>query len=60
MCNRAMPGINPEGNIYVEPEPPYLPLGIIHLAAAKSGAWPILDQTGKTHMRTLTYPPLPM
>jgi hypothetical protein len=60
MCNRAMPGIDPQGNIYVEPEPPYLPLGIIHLAAAKSGVWPILDRTGKTHMRTLTYPPLPM
>jgi hypothetical protein len=55
-----MPGIDPEGNIYVEPEPPYLPLGVIHLAAAKSGVWPLLDQTGKTHMRTLTYPPLPM
>jgi len=61
MCNRAMPGFNPERNIFTEPEPPYLPLGIIHVAASvKTGVWPVLDQTGKTHMKVLTYPLLPM
>lgn len=60
ICSRATPKFDAEDNVFVEPDPPYSPLGVIHLASAiKDRASPILDQFGKTHMRTLTYPPLP-
>jgi hypothetical protein len=61
MCNRAMPGFDPTGNIFIEPEPPHIALGIIHLAAVvKTGEWPVLDRAGKTHVKALTHPMLPM
>ncbi len=60
MCNRALPFLALDGKTLVEPAPPHLPLGVIHLTAnTKHGLWPVVDLAGQTHMRVLTHPPLP-
>lgn len=60
MCNRALPLLSADGKSFVEPNPPYEPLGIVHMAAGtKSGTWPLYDLSGRTHYRTLTFPMLP-
>ena len=61
MCNRAMPILALDGKTFTEPEPPYVTLGVVHLAAiSKTEQYSILDHAGKTHRRVLTYPPLPI
>jgi len=59
MCNRALPRLALDGSTFVEPEPPYLRIGILHLAAlTHRGQWPIVDLRGNTHHMVLAYPPL--
>lgn len=60
ICSRALPCIGADGKTLVEPQPPFEPLGIVHLAAnAKQGIWPLLGVDGRTQHRALTFPPLP-
>jgi hypothetical protein len=56
-----MRGFDPDGNNSRGAGTPDLPIGIIHLAARlKTGVWPVLDQAGRTHMKSLAHPVLPM
>jgi lipopolysaccharide biosynthesis glycosyltransferase len=60
MCSRAFPCVGADGKALVEPQPPFEPLGIIHVAAgAKQGIWPLAGVDGRIHHRALTFPPLP-
>ena len=60
MCNRAFPLISADGKTLLEPNPPYEPLGILHMAAnTRTGLWPLYDQRGKLHHRSLAFPLLP-
>jgi hypothetical protein len=59
MCNRAMPALALDGRTLVEPDPPYLRIGILHMTAnTKGGTWPIVDLRGNTHKMSLAHPPL--
>jgi hypothetical protein len=56
MCNRAMPMCSEDGKLLLEPNPPFQPLGIIHLTAdSKNGRWPVSDTGGKVHSRSLRF-----
>lgn len=60
VCNRARPALALDGTTLVNPEPPYPAIGIIHLTAnTKRDLWEMVDLAGRSHTRTLTYPPLP-
>lgn len=59
VCSRALPRWNTERQCFVEPTPPYSPLGLMHLAGVKSRTSPIFDETGMMHMKEIRYPLLP-
>lgn len=57
LCQRALPMCSEDGRVLTEPQPPYRPLGIVHLAGAtqKNGRWPLKDRKGAIHTRSLRY-----
>jgi hypothetical protein len=60
MCNRAFPLLSTDGKTFLEPNPPYEALGIVHMAAGtRSGIFPLYDESGKIHHRSLAFPMLP-
>jgi hypothetical protein len=59
MCNRALPRLSFDGRLFVEPNPPFEPIGIMHLAAnAKTELVTVTDLGGRAHSRMLTHAPL--
>ena len=56
MCNLAAPRCSADGTILCEVEPPFEPLGIIHLTGPnKTGAVQLETVAGGTHTRTLRF-----
>jgi hypothetical protein len=56
MCNLAAPMCSTDGKILCEPQPPFEPLGIIHLTGPnKTEAVTLKDVTGGTHSRSLRF-----
>jgi hypothetical protein len=57
MCYRALPMCSEDGSVLTEPQPPFRPLGIIHLAGRlhKNGRWPLVGRDGLQHDRSLRY-----
>jgi hypothetical protein len=56
MCNRALPKCSADGALLLESQPPFEPLGIIHLTGnTKDGSWPLKDQQGREHRRSLRF-----
>jgi len=56
MCNRAAP-VTRDGTIFCEPQPPYAPLGIIHLTGPdKDRVVELVDLDGSKRARTLRFP----
>jgi lipopolysaccharide biosynthesis glycosyltransferase len=61
MCNRAIPCLALDGKTLVEPMPPHVLLGVLHLTGEiKKGIWPVQDLAGRTHSMALTHPMLPI
>jgi lipopolysaccharide biosynthesis glycosyltransferase len=58
VCNRAMPRLSFDGRLFVEPSPPFEPIGVIHMAAQKGGPVGIYDLGGQLRSVSLEYPPL--
>ena len=58
ICSRARPYFNLDHGVFVEPEPPFGRLGVVHFCAAKGGSCVAFDKTGKRETRPLTNVPL--
>jgi len=56
MCNLAAPMCSADGTILIEPQPPFEPLGIIHMTGPnKTGVVPLRDVAGGIHLRSLRF-----
>lgn len=54
LCCNAIPRLSFDGRIFVDPMPPFEPLGILHLAAnTKDGEFDVYDLFGRKHRTTL-------
>jgi hypothetical protein len=57
VCNRASPKTSNGGALLCEPEPPYTPLGIVHITGPDKGRMvEMADLDGTKRTRTLRYP----
>jgi hypothetical protein len=55
-CHRAIPMCGKQGSVLIEPNPPFEPLGIIHLTdETKNGEWQLRDPDGMPHTRSLRF-----
>jgi hypothetical protein len=58
VCHRAMPLCSTDGKVLLEPNPPYRPLGVIHMSGpTKDGEFDLRDRSGGRHRRSLRYAP---
>jgi hypothetical protein len=56
MCNRATPFTRNEGTVLCEPQPPFAPLGMVHLAGPnKDTERELAGVEGRTYKRTLRF-----
>lgn len=56
MCNRALPFSSADGNLFLEAQAPFEPLGILHLTGnTKDRDWPIHTLSGQTQRRSLRF-----
>jgi hypothetical protein len=58
ICSRARPYFNLDHGVFVEPDPPFARLGVVHFAAAKDSSCVAFDKTGKRETRPLINVPL--
>ena len=59
LCHFALPRLSFDGKTYVEPSPPFQPLGVLHLTAnAKAERVTLVDLAGQQLLRTLLHAPL--